>query len=373
MANFKAPVRVYKTFSKVGKEIKFIGTGEGNPRNGEGAFLRLANGDILFAYTEYIGLDYHDHCRAHIVGMESSDEGHTWSDPRELLTFPREEGNVMSVSLVRMNNGDIGLFYVQHVVTDVHPGLCLGRMIRSADEGKTWSSPIATTPDNYYVVNNDRVLRLENGDIFFSAALHDITADSGKTNEKISRAVACFFRSTDDGKSFQDEGVVLEAPFGDVDHVGLQEPGLFQFEDGTLWAYFRTRLGCQYRSISTDNGHTWSAPTPDFRFTSPRAPMLVKTVGRYTVAIFNPVPEGAYTAAPFGMDRTPLMLSVSEDGGLTFPRSYLLEDDPKNAYCYPAIIEVEGGFLVAYYHSNGTGQYLNCTKITKVLFDEIKE
>ena len=68
-----------------------------------------------------------------------------------------------------------------------------------------------------------------------------------------------------------------------------------------------------------------------------------------------------------------LMLCVSDDGGVTFPRSYLLEDDPKNAYCYPAVIEVADGFLVSYYHSNGTGQFLNCTKITKVSFDEIKE
>ena len=373
MSNVKSPVRIYKTFPKIGKEAKFIPTGEGNPRNGEGSFLRLQNGNILFAYTEYVGNDYHDHCRAHIVGIESKDEGNTWSEPRELLTFPREEGNVMSVSLLRMNNGDIGLFYVQHVITGVHPGLCLGKMIRSADEGQSWTSPFATTPDNYYVVNNDRVLRLQNGDIFFSAALHNINKDCTQTNEKIARAVATFFRSADDGKTFLDEGVMLEAPFENVDRVGLQEPGLFQFENGTLWAYFRTRLGCQYRSISLDNGHTWSAPAPDFRFTSPRAPMLVKTVGKYTVAVFNPVPEGAYTAAPFGMDRTPLMLSVSEDGGETFLRSYLLEDDPKNAYCYPAIIEIEGGFLVSYYHSNGTGQFLNCTKITRVLFDEIKE
>lgn len=373
MANVKPSVRVYKTFSRVGKEIKFIATGEGNPRNGEGAFLRLKNGSILFAYTQYVGEDYHDACRAHIVGIESADEGSTWSTPRVLLDFPHEAGNVMSVSLLRMNNGDVGLFYVQHVVTDVHPGLCLGKMIRSADDGQTWSAPLPITPDNYYVVNNDRVLRLQNGDIFLAAALHDVREDCNRTNEKISRSVACFFRSTDDGRSFRDEGIRLEAPFKEVDAVGLQEPGLFQFEDGRLWAYFRTRLGCQYRSLSDDNGHTWSAPMPDFRFTSPRAPMLVKTVGSYTVAIFNPVPEGAYTAPPFGMDRTPLMLSVSEDGGNTFLRSYLLEDDPKNAYCYPAVIEVEGGFLVAYYHSNGTGQFLNCTKITKVLFEEIRE
>ena len=100
--------------------------------------------------------------------------------------------------------------------------------------------------------------------------------------------------------------------------------------------------------------------------------MLVKTMGAYTVAVFNPEPSHAYNPRPFGMDRTPLMLSVSEDGGKSFCRSYLLENDPKNCYCYPALIEVEGGFLVAYYHSNNTEQFLNCTKIQKVRYDELK-
>ncbi len=31
----------------------------------------------------------------------------------------------------------------------------------------------------------------------------------------------------------------------------------------------------------------------------------------------------------------------------------------------------EGGFLVAYYHSNGGDYTLNCLKIAKVCFDEI--
>ena len=51
---------------------------------------------------------------------------------------------------------------------------------------------------------------------------------------------------------------------------------------------------------------------------------------------------------------------------------YLLEDDTTNSYCYPAIIEVEDGFLVAYYHSGNTDVCLNCTKIIKVRFDEIQ-
>ena len=34
--------------------------------------------------------------------------------------------------------------------------------------------------------------------------------------------------------------------------------------------------------------------------------------------------------------------------------------------------ETEDGFLVAYYHSNGTGVCLNSTKITKITYNEIE-
>jgi hypothetical protein len=50
---------------------------------------------------------------------------------------------------------------------------------------------------------------------------------------------------------------------------------------------------------------------------------------------------------------------------------HLLEDDQRESYCYPAILEVADGFLVSYYHSNGTGICLNSAKITKVRYDEL--
>jgi hypothetical protein len=43
----------------------------------------------------------------------------------------------------------------------------------------------------------------------------------------------------------------------------------------------------------------------------------------------------------------------------------------ENSYCYPAIMEVNDGFLVAYYHSDNTDACLNATKITKVSLDEL--
>ena len=36
---------------KVGRPVLFLATGPNNPRNGEGAFIRLKDGSILFAYT----------------------------------------------------------------------------------------------------------------------------------------------------------------------------------------------------------------------------------------------------------------------------------------------------------------------------------
>ena len=81
----------------------------------------------------------------------------------------------------------------------------------------------------------------------------------------------------------------------------------------------------------------------------------------------------------------PYVCAVNRDGGLSFVEAtkggggfraftascYLLEDDQSESYCYPAILEVADGFLVAYYHSNGTGICLNSTKITKVRYDEL--
>ena len=89
MANLKAPVRVYKTFPKVGRHLHYIDTPEGNPRNGEGSFIRLAGGEILHVYSRYVGFDYHDDCRAEIAGIISRDEGETWGEPFTILPAPR--------------------------------------------------------------------------------------------------------------------------------------------------------------------------------------------------------------------------------------------------------------------------------------------
>lgn len=373
--------RIYRSFPKIGRELLFMKTDDENPRFGEGSFLRLKDGSILFAYSSYRGNDYHDDCSASLKGIVSKDEGETWSEPVTLIETPEDALNLMSVSLLRMQNGDLGIFYLKKIIAD--PELMTddlavyqpteGRpdkvvwteydLSRSEDEGKTFLPPVRCIPLNgRFIVNNDRVIRLKDGRIFFAAA-----KEHGVTHKH----EVFVFVSEDDGRTFKNIGQKIVTPF-ESDGIGLQEPEPFEFEDGTIAIWFRTNMGFQYRSISKDGGYTFTSPEPDFRFTSPLSPMEIRNVGPYTVAVFNPIPPHAANRLPFGMDRTPYMLSVSEDGGITFPRSYLLEDDLKNTYCYPAIIEVEGGFLVAYYHSDNTEQFLNAQKIIRVDFDEIK-
>ena len=108
-----------------------------------------------------------------------------------------------------------------------------------------------------------------------------------------------YVTSDDDGKTFAKTGEPVYTPFENIS-IGLQEPGVYQFEDGRIWAWYRTNLGYQYETFSDDEGDTWSPVQPNLLFSSPRAPMQVKKIGKYTLAIFNPIPEHPANPAPFG-------------------------------------------------------------------------
>ena len=97
---------------KLGKEVLFIEAKENNLRNGEGSFIRLKDGRIMFGYTEFYGNDWEDEATANISVIYSSDEGETWTKPEILFKKPEDAVNIMSFSFLRMGNGDIGAFYI---------------------------------------------------------------------------------------------------------------------------------------------------------------------------------------------------------------------------------------------------------------------
>ena len=84
---------------------------ESNPRNSEGAFIRGKQGEILFAYSRYTGESNHDHASCNIALIRSFDEGESWSEPQIIATAEAfGTKNIMSVSALEQKNGDIGFY-----------------------------------------------------------------------------------------------------------------------------------------------------------------------------------------------------------------------------------------------------------------------
>jgi sialidase-1 len=327
--------------------ISFLPTGPGNPRNTEGSFVTLKDGRILFAYSKFTG-GGDDNDSATIAGRYSKDKGKTWSAEDTTLVEKEGQMNVMSVSLLRLKDGRIALFYVRkNSVSDCHPYIRY-----SSDEAKSWSEPIkCIREDGYYVLNNDRVIQLRSGRLVLPVALH--RAINGKFGSK---GVVMTYLSDDAGKTWRRSETTLQD--NQPDRAGFQEPGVVELKDGRILMFIRTTLGNQYFSYSQDGGNTWSeAHASPLR--SPLSPASIKRIPSTgdLLAAWNDhssVPAEFKATQESGGKRTPFTVAISKDDGKTWIDARNLLDDPDGWYCYTAIHFVDNQVLLAF-ASSGRG------------------
>ena len=326
----------------------------GNPRNSEGDFLTLNDGRILFVYTHFTGGGA-DHAAAHLASRVSADGGKTWSQKDEVVPATRGKQNTMSVSLLRLSPSKVALFYlVKHSWDD-----CRLYMQVSEDEAKTWGPPALCVPEpGYYVVNNDRVIRLANGRLVVPAAWH--TKIEGKQFNP--RATAVCFLSDDEGKTWRRGRGTVEPPA--AGSSGLQEPLVVELKDGRLMMLSRTDLGSQYRCFSDDGGETWSAAGPT-EIRSPLSPASVERIPSTgdLLMVWN---DHAKVDAKLKGKRTPLCAAVSRDEGKTWSAPKVIESDLEGWYCYTAIEFVGDRVLLGYCAGKGRAEGLNTTRVTSV-------
>ena len=353
-----------------------LAPGEGNPRNSEEAFLPLEDGRIAFAYSRFIGDSWSDEAASCIAVVYSSDNGLSWNTENpEILVRAEEYGhkNVMSVSLVRMNNGDIGLFYGQKYDGEMRDCYWLRRYKGDFSHPCGELCCLPTDCPGYYVVNNDRVVRLSDGRWLIPAAHHPSSVVPGSSGGEWLdlRGTAVFYISDDDGTTWRHTHARLNYPF-DRSSTGLQEPGVLELPSGTLYGYFRTDGGYQYESVSIDRGESWFPPRPS-QFTAPESPMLIKKnpySGKY-YAVWNPIPNGPWRkASPYSWGRTPLVMAESEDG-VHFGEAVMIEDDPERGFCYPAMFFLSDTELLLAYCCGGKedGSVLSRTGIRKIMLE----
>ena len=362
--------------------------GKNNPRNSEGAFLRTSSGRIRFIYSRYTGDDWHDGATADLAEVYSDDNGETWKN-RGAVVSRGDAANIMSVSLLRLSANDVRMFYLEKrplarrnstasVRKDGDDGCssCVPMMRRSSDDGETWSEPRRIIPfDEYYVMNNDRAIKLASGRIIMPLSLHMF-----RTSGSLRPGVVFALYSDDNGETWKESDTVLCPNFQAEIRVGFQEPGMIELEPNKLMLWIRTSLGFQFKSYSYDDGATWSAAVPDLNFPSPASPMSMKRDPETGIlyAVWNGTDRRLHQLLPHpqGNGRTPLVMIRSLDNGKTWEvrRPVLLERDPERGYCYTAMEFLSGGELLLAYccgrHLDGDSN-LQDLRIRKINVNEL--
>lgn len=324
-------------FSDTSKTIVLkLEKGPNNPRNGEGDFITLKDGKILFVYGHFTGDTGDDYGHAYLASRFSVDSGKTWSNEDEVVVEQEGKLSVNLVSLLRLQNGSIALFNLKiNAEDDTTPWMRI-----SNDEGKTWGPAKQCIVDREgfrankgigFQLNNDRVIQLKDGRLLMPVAIHQVpTGKWGKESNKGN--IWCYY-SDDNGNTWLPG---REVPT--VDSIMTQEPGVVELKNGDIFMWMRTDKGAQYTSYSKDRGITWSSATRS-NILSPRSPASIKRIPSTgdLLLVWNNNGQN--------QKRTPLTTAISKDDGKTWEKIKNLEEDPDGCYCYTAI-EFVGDYVL---------------------------
>lgn len=336
-----------------------------HPRNSEGSFATLASGRVIFCYSQFYG-GAADESAARIVRIQSDDQGRTWSAP---ATVAENTGgnNVMSVSLLSLASGKLAMFYcVKNSWIDCRP-----HMRVSNDDGATWTEPkLILQAPGYFVMNNDRVIETSKGRIIIPLAFHRSRGTDPHTSKSWdARAITMWIYSDDEGATWQESSSWWAMPV--KSGSGLQEPGVVECADGSLFSWSRTDQGGQFGFRSTDHGNTFSPPEPT-ELKSPNGPASIKRLPGTSdlLALFNDH-SGRFPFPP--KKRNPFVAAISSDGGKTWPVRKPVESDPDGLYHYTAIHFVGDAVLLAYCAGDGKVGALNRLRIRRISLDWFRQ
>ncbi|KAI9453505.1 alpha-L-rhamnosidase [Russula earlei] len=220
--------------------------------------------------------------------------------------------------LYQVPGGELLLFY------KIGPNVAgwTGWMMRSADNGLTWSKREAL-PEGYLgPIKNKPVL--VNGVLVCPSSTE-------KTGWKVH-----FEYTPDNGRTWRKSDDINDGKTS----TAIQ-PSLLVYKDGRQEVLCRSKSMTVNESWSSDGGKTWSAVTASSLPNNNSGTDAVTLQDGTQMIVYNHVKPPAN--APNGKGaRTPLNIAVSKDGK-TWYAALVLENSPVSQYSYPSIIQTKDG------------------------------
>ncbi len=257
-----------------------------------------------------------------------------WQPPRKLIANEDALWN----PVLFYDDDTLTLFYRQGVTIGEWKTL----MRTSKDEGETFSEA-QKLPDGFMGPIKNKPIKMSNGQWLCGGSIEP--------------EWECLMEVYSPATNTWECSVKLQVPGSDM-NSGIIQPTLWESFPGHIHALMRSSLESIYRSDSSDFGKTWCSPYKIDLPSNNSGIDLVKTPAGELILAYNPIAEN------WGK-RSPLILSLSEDNGKTWPCHYTLEEeedfDPEDRYrgrySYPAIINSQNGVTCFYTYNRKQIRY----------------
>ena len=305
------------------------------------SIAELANGDLYLVYYGGAGEYAVD---TGVFGSRRKKGSRVWEKPVRIAHDPfRSVGNGV---VWQGPDGVVWLFYVVRWGDTWSTSRIQAKVSR--DGAKTWSDSFVVTEEPGTMVRG-RPIVLDTGEI-----LLPIYHETGHDPERVGAdSTSRFLRYNPRTHEWMPSGVIRSAN-------GNIQPAVVQLSHERLLAYCRrgggyepTERGYIVRAESRDGGRTWS-PGENTAFPNPNAAVdLLKLRDGHLLLVYN----------NSMVDRTPLTLALSTDGGRTWPYRRDLATGPFD-YAYPFAIQSRDGSIHLVYTSHGR------TIVEHAVFDE---